>query len=375
MSSRDYLSPFAVTNRAICEGVDEREVINLITRYVTETLNIAGCFIKIRTPEQDEFLQKKETLDLGKGSHQVKFTQGSRLELYSSFGLSESFLYSKVSNAPASFLNQIPEENIYIEDISQLSEKEDDCRLLEAEGLRSFFLFPVDIDQEDVALVALFDTKGGDLTREDIKFAKAITSRGIAFLVMNRDMERLIELKRRYLKSFQKISQAVSSTLDVNKVLQLAVNTIGEVLGTTGAQIRLLNTKNNQLELAASQGLSERFLRIGPVYSKRKTDADHSGKVVVINDVANEPRIQYKEAILAESINTIVSAPMVIKGKIIGELTLFTGAGRGFSEEEIEFTKAIAQQCALAIDNARIYQRIKDEYQHLLEDFGYEGSS
>ena len=375
MSSRDYLSPFAITNRAICEGVDEREVINLITRYVTETLNISGCFIKIRTPEQDEFIQKKESLDLGQGSHQVKFTQGSRLELYSSFGLSESFLYSKVSNSPASFLNQIPEENIYIEDIAQLPEKQEDCRLLESEGIRSFFLFPVDIDQEDVAMVALFDKKEGDLTREDIKFAKAITSRGIAFLVMNRDMERLIELKRRFLTSFQRISQAVSSSLNVNKVLQLAVNSMVEVLGTKGAQIRLLNTKNNLLELAASSGLSERFLGIGPVYSKRGTDSKASGKVVVIDDVRGDPKIQFKDEILAESINKIVSAPMTIKGKTIGELTLFTGAGRAYSDEEIEFTKAIAQQCALAIDNARIYQRIKYEYQHLLEDFGYEGSS
>lgn len=375
MCTRDYLTPFAVVNRAICEGVDEREVMNLMTRFVTETLNLSGCFIKIRTPEEEERIQKKDSLDLGRSDYKIKFSQGKRLELISSYGLSERFLYSRVLNSEQSFLNQIPNENIYTEDIGRMPHKGDDHALLESEDIRAYFLFPVDVDQEDVALVALFDTKTGDLTREDIKFAKAITSRGIASLIIHRDMERLLERQQRFLISFQKISQAIGSTLNVNKVLQLAVTTISDVLGITGAQVRLLNAKTNQLELAASSGLSDRFLGIGPVESRRGNNGKGSEKVVVIDDVQADPKIQYKEEILAESINKILTAPMIVKGKITGELTLFTGAGRDFSEEEVEFTKAIAQQYAFAIDNARIYQRVKYEYQHLLEDFGYEGSS
>ncbi|MFW6055346.1 MAG: hypothetical protein ACOC9D_05505, partial [Thermodesulfobacteriota bacterium] len=168
MSSRDYLTPFAVVNRAICEGVDEREVMNLMTRFVTETLNLSGCFIKIRTPEEEELIQQ-ESLDIGRSTYKIKFSQGRKLELVSSFGLSENFLYSKVLNSPDSFLNRIPRENIYIDDIAQMAAKGDDYSLLEAEGIRAYFLFPVDVDREDVALVALFDKKTGDLTREDIK--------------------------------------------------------------------------------------------------------------------------------------------------------------------------------------------------------------
>lgn len=313
MCTRDYLTPFAVVNRAICEGVDEREVMNLMTRFVTETLNLSGCFIKIRTPEEEERIQKKDSLDLGRSDYKIKFSQGKRLELISSYGLSERFLYSRVLNSEQSFLNQIPNENIYTEDIGRMPHKGDDHALLESEDIRAYFLFPVDVDQEDVALVALFDTKTGDLTREDIKFAKAITSRGIASLIIHRDMERLLERQQRFLISFQKISQAIGSTLNVNKVLQLAVTTISDVLGITGAQVRLLNAKTNQLELAASSGLSDRFLGIGPVESRRGNNGKGSEKVVVIDDVQADPKIQYKEEILAESINKILTAPMIVK--------------------------------------------------------------
>ena len=379
MAKRDYLSSFAVVNRAICEGVDDREVVNLITKYATETLDLAGCFIKMRTGEEPEHPQK--ALGLGQSTFQVRFPRGSRLDLLSSYGLSQNFLYSKRANSEDSIFNCIPEENLYVEDIQELENPGQDFALMESEDLRALFMFPVDVHQENVATVALFDRKKGDLTREDIKFAKALTSRGIASVVHQRNMEALLEKQRLFLSNFQEISNTINSTLNINKVLELAVEKITEVLGVKGAQIRLLDSKTQKLKLAASHGLSQDFLQIGPVRSKRGAEVKsslntkHSGDILVIDDVASDPRIQYQEAILAEGVNKMLTMPLHIRGKNIGEMTIFTRGERSFSEEEVHFADAIAQQCAFAIENARMYQRVKYEYQQLLEDFGYNGSS
>jgi len=59
---------------------------------------------------------------------------------------------------------------------------------------------------------------------------------------------------------------------------------------------------------------------------------------------------------------------------MIGELTIFTGESLAFTEREIQFTTAIALQCACAIENSRMYQQVKYALHRLLEDFGYEGS-
>jgi len=377
MAKRDYLSAFAVVNRAICEGVDEREVVNLITKYATETLDLVGCFIKMLSG-QERF---KKALDLGRSTFQVKVPQGGRLEFLSSYGLSQNFLYSRRANSEYSIFNCIPAENLYVEDIHDLETLGQDLELMEAEGLRSLFMFPVDVHQENVATVALFDKKKGDLDREDIKFAKALTSRGIASVVNQRNMEALLERQRLFLSNFQEISNTINSTLNINKVLELAAEKITEVLGVKGSQIRLLDPKTQKLKLAASYGLSQDFLQIGPVRSKRGVEAKysldikHSGDIVVIDDVASDPRVQYQEAILAEGVNKILTMPLHTRAKNIGELTIFTMGERSFSEEEIRFADAIAQQCAFAIENARMYQRVKYEYQQLLEDFGYNGSS
>jgi len=110
MSSPDYLSPFAEANRAICEGADERKVLNLVTRLVTETLNIKGCFIKIKSPEGEHVERQTQALDFGRSSIRVKFSQDKQLELVSSFGLSEDFIYSELSDSPESIFSRIPED-------------------------------------------------------------------------------------------------------------------------------------------------------------------------------------------------------------------------------------------------------------------------
>jgi GAF domain-containing protein len=77
---------------------------------------------------------------------------------------------------------------------------------------------------------------------------------------------------------------------------------------------------------------------------------------------------------VAEGIRKILSIPLSVRGKVIGVLRVFTGPRAPFTQREIHFASAIAQQCAFAIENARMYQRVKYEYQQMMIDFGYEGS-
>jgi len=277
MSSPDYLTPFAEANRAICEGADERKVLNLVTRFVTETLNIKGCFIKIKSPEGEHVERETQALDFGRSSIRVTFSQDKQLELVSSFGLSEDFIYSELSDSPESLFSRIPEDTFVIRDIRKM-ERTPDYKAMTAEGIGSVLLFPIEVYQENISVVALFDDKVGELTRTDVKFARAITSRAVVSFILRRSMYHLLERERQFLLSFQEISSAINSTLNIKKVLQLAVNKITGVLGARGTQIRLLDAKTQQLELAASYGLSTEFLKIGPIKEKRGALKDRTDK-------------------------------------------------------------------------------------------------
>ncbi len=376
MRQRDYLSAFAETNRAICDGANERMAMNLITRRVTETLNLKGCLIKLKPREIERMERKSDALKLGGSHYRVQFPEGERLELLSSFGLSEDFIYSNTHDSPDSLFYRIPEKTIAIADIEKI-EKNLDYDAVKAEGIRAILMFPVEVNRENVALVALFDDKLGELSSEDVKFARAITSRGVMAFIYLRNWGLVLDRERQFLRSFQEISSAIGSTLTINKVLQLVVTKTTEVLGVRGAQVRLLDRKNNQLQLAESYGLSEKFLEIGALKAKRGKDGARklSTKAIIIDDAYTDLRVQYRSELIEEGIRKMLTLPLIVRDRIIGELTIFTGESLAFTKQEIQFTTAIAQQCAFAIDNSRMYQQVRYEFQKLLEDFGYEGSS
>ena len=70
---------------------------------------------------------------------------------------------------------------------------------------------------------------------------------------------------RMYLRSFMEIIKVLASTLAVDEVLDQIVRQISEVMSLKGATIRLVNPKTNTLEVAASQGVSDKYLQKGPV--------------------------------------------------------------------------------------------------------------
>jgi len=350
MCSIDYLTPFVEVGRALCDGADNYSVMNLIAKRITQTLGLKGCFIK------------------------MKSAQGDRLETLSSFGLTENFLFSDPSNVPGGVCFQLPQGTICLPNL-QNGELIGEREAMMVEGIRGLAVLPVEVEQETIAMVALFADVAREFTKTELSFAEALAGRGILSIVWKRRVDELVERERYYLRSFQEVSSTINSTLNIGKVLELVVTKVTQVLGGKGCTVRLLDPKTQNLYLAQSYGLSKEFLNKGPVDAQRSISENMAGHIVVINDVFTDPRLQYPAETAEEGVRKLLSIPLLVRGKVIGALRLFTGDRPAFTEREVHFATAIAQQCAFAIENARIYQRVKYEYQQLLIDFGYNGSS
>jgi GAF domain-containing protein len=93
-----------------------------------------------------------------------------------------------------------------------------------------------------------------------------------------------------------------------------------------------------------------------------------TGKPVSIYDVTTDPQAQYPQAAAEEGISSILSVPISLKSKIIGVLRIYTSTSREFTEDEISFVSTLAEQAALAMENARMYQKLKGEYEAMTSD-------
>jgi PAS domain S-box-containing protein len=178
--------------------------------------------------------------------------------------------------------------------------------------------------------------------------------------------------EKTYLKLFQELIRLITSTLDKETVLDLIVRKVPEVVGVNAATIRLLDSKEQKLLLLAAHGLSKTYLERGPVDMEAGVKDALNGTPVSVFDASTDPRIVYSEAAKKEGIHSILMAPIPINGKIQGVLRLLTRKPRAYGDEEIEFTCAIAEQCGIAIENARAYsdQRRQAQFFKTLNEIG-----
>jgi GAF domain-containing protein len=171
-----------------------------------------------------------------------------------------------------------------------------------------------------------------------------------------------------YFRLFRDVSKAVNSSLDVAEVLKLITENTAAALNVKACTIFLLDKARKILEARASHGLSDSYLKKGPVESDKSISGSLKGKTVLIYNVTNDPRIQYPKEAEKEGIASILSIPMTVKGEIIGVLRIYTSEPRKFSYDEIEFMYGVADMGGIAIDNARMYHHLKSDHERLIQD-------
>jgi FixJ family two-component response regulator len=182
--------------------------------------------------------------------------------------------------------------------------------------------------------------------------------------------DRKSRFARRYREdTFEEVKKAISSTLNLKDVLDLIVQGVVKVTKVKGSTLSLLDKKRERLRVFAFHGLSRNYVDKGPLdASKSMASTVLDGKHVWIEDATTDLRMQYPEEARREGIASILSVPLVVRNKVIGVLRVYTGERREFLDEEINFLCGFAEQVALAIENARSYEDVKDEYEALRDD-------
>jgi len=199
---------------------------------------------------------------------------------------------------------------------------------------------------------------------------KPFTPEQLTELVDKVMAERRKRFERRYREdTFEEVKNAISSTLNLKEVLNLIVEGVVKVMKVKGSTLSLLDKKREKLRVYAHHGLSRDYVEKGPLDASTSLgDTLRSGKHVWVKDVSSDSRVQYVQEALREGIVSIFSVPMIVRNTVIGALRVYTSEPREFTEEDTKFLYGFAEQVASAIENARSYEDVKDEYEALRDD-------
>ncbi|HMA84653.1 MAG TPA: GAF domain-containing protein, partial [Desulfosalsimonadaceae bacterium] len=157
-----------------------------------------------------------------------------------------------------------------------------------------------------------------------------------------------------------KITNSISHSRDPEEVVILTAESIAHALNVKGCTIFLINRHTNELEIAASFGLSKEYLNKGPVSAMHSIAESLSEGPVAIGDVSDDPRIQYPDEAKKEGISSILSVPMTTAERTIGALRVYTAEPAEFDMDDVNFVQAVANMTGMAIDMARLYKGLKD---------------
>jgi len=169
-----------------------------------------------------------------------------------------------------------------------------------------------------------------------------------------------------FYRVFRDISTLVHTGKTLTEVLDRVVWKATELLDAKGALLRIRNLETQQFDVAAVHGLGERYLNKGPVTSEKiLTDEIRQNRVLIINDIWKAPRVEYPQEAWDEGIRMMLDIPLTVADQMIGLLRIYLVEKRDFSEDELSFMVSIGEQCACAINKARLIENQKARYDHL----------
>jgi signal transduction histidine kinase/HAMP domain-containing protein len=183
--------------------------------------------------------------------------------------------------------------------------------------------------------------------------------------------ERTRELARSVeeLKALGEVSQAVSSSLDLQTVLTTVVDRAVQISGASAGVIYEYDEAIQEFRLRASHGVEEELIDIlmrariqvgtGAVGRAAATRAP-----VQVTDMLNEggtilPQVR---PLLAQSgYQSLLAVPLLIEQQIVGGLVIYRPESGSFSHEVVNLLQTFATQSVLAIQNARLFLEIEDK--------------
>jgi GAF domain-containing protein len=174
--------------------------------------------------------------------------------------------------------------------------------------------------------------------------------------------------KENYYSSLYELAATLNSSRAPESILQSVVEGLAKAMRAKGCSLMLLSPDRKVLLHTAAYGLSDWYVRKGPVSADKSISEALEGKPISILDATVDHRIQYQEQAKKEGIASILSVPMMLREDIIGVIRVYSGERRYFTLEDMYFVGAVANLGAIALENARLYEAVQKDYETFRRD-------
>jgi signal transduction histidine kinase len=172
-------------------------------------------------------------------------------------------------------------------------------------------------------------------------------------------LERKVANRTKELATLNAIAAKMSHSLDLEEILNDALDEALDVMGMERGQAFRLEEETQDLILMAHRGLPEEFVRYTarlPLGAGAAGQAARAGRPIV-KKVADYSEGELRDLIERGGSQLVISIPLMAKGRTVGAINLGAHNPRSVAPEELSLLAAIGHQIGVAVENAQLYEQ------------------
>ncbi|MCD6552790.1 MAG: GAF domain-containing protein [Anaerolineae bacterium] len=163
------------------------------------------------------------------------------------------------------------------------------------------------------------------------------------------------------LSALYEVSRVINSTLDLEEVLKQVMDTIIELTGAERGFLMLIDDETGELEFKVAREMDRKTIDDSSFQISRTIvrQVASDGVPIVTTNAQADPRFRAQESVVSYSLRSILCVPLRVKDRITGVVYADNRIKHGlFGDRDRDLLVAFANQAAVAIENARLFESV-----------------
>lgn len=318
--------------RALSAAWDLDTTLDLIARKTTEVMHVDSCTIYLLDPD-GELLRLRATTGLAQRAL-------GRATLLVGEGMTG---FAVQENRPVFAAN------------AKAHPRFKWVNATEESPFQSLLAVPMTIESELIGALNVQTLQRHEFSPDEVEVLSLIGDLAAGTIAR----ARLYDQQRQQIAEMQalaQVSEAVISPQYLDDILDVVTEMAAQMMDTAVCSLFLLNEAGTQLELRSAKRSPDIYRPHPsiPVGEGAVGWVAQTGRPLYIADVQTDPRYKAADLVRQDGLVSLLSVPLTVRDRVIGVLNCYTTRKRSFSEEKQTLFATLANQTALAIENARL---------------------
>ncbi len=334
-------------------NLDQLKALHQVSTAVTGTLSLPRVF--------DLVVSKASSLIGAQATSMLSYEEPRQdYEMQASQGLkgllAEESFHKLISNRAAKRRRYMAHY------ISREVEGEDPqvYQTLKSSGMGGYVSVPLITRKKVVGVLNCFCGEGDKFDSQEIRLLRSFANQA-AIAIENARFYAIIKNKVRELATVFEVGKSITSTLQLDRVIDEITSSVAKVMDGDAVSIMMLDEEHQELTIIKTLGLGKyhqgETIRVG---SGIAGIAAKLGRPMVLHDEpGSSSPYKFPEQVKRDGLRTLLSVPLKVRDKVVGLVNIYKKSIYRFSPQEVNLLSTIANQAAVAIENARLY---KEQY-------------